>query len=258
MSIFLISGFCLPSLGIVFKHKQKNPNEQIKDNYEEGLSEEKPYRFLDKTEYPWGVCLPKGEHGFSRQQINWIGQAMQRWNNAYKDYVTKIIQRWGLEKHVDYDYGPTFVTIYGWPVLRSHKLFIWSCDWEKYNLIYPEIGPTDPNILAYHEPKDPWFSDFHGRIIMSNKEEWEKPHFINVMMHELGHVLGLPHLKSHRTDIMTWQGFGCAGGGKDEICELGDHDLKEFLRPYGRLYIINVEKVPYSKLPPDFFHRILE
>ena len=169
MSIFLISGFCFQSPGIVFKQKQRNPDRQTRKTFEWNNYEKWTYKLLRAHNYPWGVCFSKG-------------------NNSFKS---------------------------------------------KYNLIYPQFGSLPDNVLGMYDPIDPWFSDFHGRIIMSNKEEWEKPHFINVMMHELGHVLGLPHLKRSQTDIMTSHGFGCATEGEREICKLNNTDFKEFLKPYG-------------------------
>ena len=56
--------------------------------------------------------------------------------------------------------------------------------------------------------------------------------FINVMMHEWGHALGLPHLRPQDTDIMTSHGFGCETDGKRKICELSGHDYATFYNLY--------------------------
>ena len=63
---------------------------------------------------------------------------------------------------------------------------------------------------------------------------WTKAYFINVMTHELGHALGLPHMKAENSDIMTSHGFGgqCKGKQKIKLCNFTDYDFERFLWPY--------------------------
>ena len=166
-------------------------------------------------------------------------QAMQKWNKAYKDYLDRYIEnQWGrgVLNNFHFSFG-------AWPLTeffrndRLFKLFVFSCDGSKYNLIFPTIGPTPPNALAYHRPFDPFWSDFYGEIVMSDRSDWKDEElFVNVKMHELGHALGLPHLPGHESNIMTSSGFGCAGNGEHEICDLTDHDFKDFLKPYKKTW----------------------
>ena len=63
---------------------------------------------------------------------------------------------------------------------------------------------------------------------------WNKYHFTNVMMHELGHALGLPHMKGEYSEIMTSHGFGgkCRDNPKKKRCDFTDYDFERFLWPY--------------------------
>ena len=155
MTIFLTGGFCLPSPGIVFKHKQKNPHNQIRESYENDTYTKKLKQILKAGEYPWGICFPKGKHNYSREQLNWTGRAMDEWNQAYQTYLVvykyNLLFSESMRKTLsegDYDKYETrlyilnkYYRIHGWP---GEKLFVWSCDGSKHNLIFPEIGSHTP------------------------------------------------------------------------------------------------------------------
>ena len=54
------------------------------------------------------------------------------------------------------------------------------------------------------------------------------------MMHELGHALGLPHMKGEYSEIMTSHGFGgkCKDQEDERRCDFTDYDFERFLWPY--------------------------
>ena len=58
-----------------------------------------------------------------------------------------------------------------------------------------------------------------------------REHFINVMIHELGHAIAIPHIHPDLTDIMQSDGFGCFEF-EENICEFTDTDWEKFLGPY--------------------------
>ena len=69
-----------------------------------------------------------------------------------------------------------------------------------------------------------------------SRREWDREFFINIMVHELGHALGLPHLDPAISEIMSAK-IGSNDNCKirvaeKRICNLVDYDFERFLWPY--------------------------
>ncbi len=263
MALFLLSGFCFKSSGIVFYKQDKahNPGGKIVQSFHipsEAYKKEH-YAILEKPgDYPWGVCFPKGKHNFEQKHLNWTWQAMEEWNEEYDAFVQSYEYDTLVSNPLDFPFPGSHLYhsvdnrsyfVRGWPNPKR-KLLTWSCDKDKYNLVYPLFGSTKDTVLAYYRSINPpdWYRDlfvgvnstlisgpgdlpwdFFGQIVMSNKHKWEREHFINVMMHEFGHLLGIPHLEPDETEIMASQGFGCKDGGYGEICAFTKKDFNAFL-----------------------------
>lgn len=51
------------------------------------------------------------------------------------------------------------------------------------------------------------------------------------MIHELGHSLGIPHLRPDQSEMMQSNGFGCVRY-KENVCKIKNKDMEVFLKPY--------------------------
>ena len=167
--------------------------------------------------YPWGVCLgPSSE--LSWTEDDWTRDAMYVWNNRFEDFKKRI---WGTHDVVRIPKG---------------ALFVESCDSDEHNIIYlykEKLSFPSEKIytLGYYQPHHYWwdFMNFHANIVMDSNTKWNRAYFMNVMIHELGHALGIPHIQ---TDIMQSHGFGCKNYKTTSICALQDYDFDKFLQPY--------------------------
>ena len=200
------------------------------------LNKNKDYNVLSQRFFPWGVCffIPgfldiEGASETSSLEDEWTKDAIQKWNISYTNYK---VNRWESTDVVGIPEGP---------------LFVKSCDRDKYNIIYTvknDIGSyTEDTWGRYWNVDSFWdFRTFYAVIEMDNEHffnsgkprVWNRAHFVNVMMHELGHALGLPHMKGENSKIMTSNGFGgqCKDQEDKRLCNFTDYDFYRFLKPY--------------------------
>ncbi len=172
-------------------------------------------RMLRAPDYPWGVCHSYYDD-FSEKEREWTKEAMQIWNAGFSIY------RWNMFKTHDVVNIPT------------GDLFVESCDSDNRNILYTKKKYLEDKVLGYYSAQDWWldFSYFHGVIVMNSGIELTKAYFINVMVHELGHALGLPHAQAGMSDLMIPKGFGCKNYYIDRICNLTDYDFETFIEPF--------------------------
>ena len=199
--------------------KTNNPKDVLRCSYDAKGLYKRELTILKPQYFPWGVCVHHHDH-LNRDERDWTREAMQIWNTKYENYK---YNQWGL----GYVSG-----------IPEGSLFVESCNRNKYNIIYPKKEELyDPangeDTIAYYKPYDYWwdFVTFYGVIAMDSNTRWNREHFINVMVHELGHALGIPHAPKGSSEFMIAKGFGC-DEYDDNICEFTDYDWVVFLDPY--------------------------
>ena len=171
---------------------------------------------LPADHYSWGVCI-KSADTFNLLEKAWTRTALEAWNNAYDLY--KMYRRKVLDG-LDIPFG---------------DLFVESCDRDKYNIIYLFKEYLGPEKLGDYGAIDTmWdFRSFYGKIRINSAVDWGGHHFVNVMIHELGHALGLPHAQNaHYSQFMLPKGFSDACDEDFKRCRFTSYDFEAFIRPF--------------------------
>ena len=235
LSVIILILFSIPTL------TQTNyPRREKRDSYEMKDKEyqTRKFYFLPKEYYPWGVCVRKpgflsGEQ-ISETETDWVDRAITIWNREYDKYK---IDRWGDADVVNIPQSP---------------LFVRSCNPKKHNIVYIlKKYIQNKNVLGGYSAENwkfapwenlfdyrKWWGDgrqFYGYIAMNTQRFYSYKHeifFINVMVHELGHVLGVPHLHPKNTEFMQSTGYTFCNFEED-ICSHTEFDWKAFLEVYG-------------------------
>lgn len=198
----------------------------VRDNYNihpvdrSGFFTERSMDMLRAEEYPWGVCHFYYDE-FSQNERAWTRGAMEMWNNEFAKYR---LETFGTHDVVNIPTG---------------KLFVESCDDDNYNIIYTRKDDLENPTVAYYSARDLLldFMTFYGIIGFSKDETWNKAFFTNVMVHELGHVLGIPHAKFGDSTFMAVHGFDCKEPKKN-ICEFQKrydgtiYEIEAFIEPF--------------------------
>ncbi len=103
--------------------------------------------------------------------------------------------------------------------------------------------------LALYNP-----GKFHGILKMQIKNRaWEdKPKlYLNTMIHELGHALGIPHLPSDKTEIMNSAGHSNRCNKNKKECDITWYDFERFLHHYHKRPRVYYRVPEYYGCPGD-------
>jgi len=196
------------------------------------------FALLDLDDFPIEVCI---DRGFSQEKINDIYTAFALWNDAYLNYVfdnvNLLVKKGALTRM-----GNKKVEFTKIPV----RLFT-QCDKNKdpYILIkhksLNKLGNTD--YLGSTKPIDNGvlFKNLDYILITittdrplitsdTNRQmrKHTKDYFLDIVLHELGHAIGIPHIKND--SLMKWEYERC--DSFSGICYPTDRSIRVFLNPY--------------------------
>lgn len=184
-------------------------------NYNMTTFEEATLTLLRDSAFPWYICLDESK--LTHQEEEWTRIAMQRWNRGFKDFLDR---KPGYRKAL---------TRKRFKIIPEGTLFIDACTNYSDGIIrITKVKQSAGNVATFYPQVQQDVGRFNVLIEM-DKRNWDRELFINTMMHELGHALGIPHLIPAESGVMALINSDCE---EDKICSLTDKDFEVFLEPY--------------------------
>ena len=173
-----------------------------------------------RQDFPLKLCVEWSD--FTNSEKQWIKLGKDIWNTDYKNYKRR---RWGEQRMTGIPKG---------------NLFVFSCeDYHDTNVI-PVVKEDLGFANGRYQTNWILFYGSYAKIIMNNEglsvdsknkkrsSFFKETFFIDVFMHELGHALGIPHLR--HDDLMFLTLDAC--GDKSTVCRPSDLTFESFLAVY--------------------------
>ena len=184
----------------------------------------------DVGEFPLHLCVEW--EGFTQKQAYLIKQAIDIWNTEYKKYVDR---RWSSRGRQSVGGIPNW-------------LFEINCNKYAGKKVIPIVKRwLDDSMLGLTARRRSFWTGSSIKMTMNSTKYWnvsdQRPgnnFFIDVLLHELGHVLGIPHIKND--DLMFPTTRHC--NQKDSICRPNYLTFNYFLEFYDP-YLYTPQEVVY-------------
>ena len=186
--------------------------------------------FWELEDYPLSICINR-DH-FAKREIEAIKDAVHTWNGMYnhflkRTYPNKVV--YGLP-------GDDFVVT----GMQQTPLFIISCKKHRLRRGHPGfvigVSKGEMEALGTVQMKWAWFVGTSMEIVMDIKATLDverkspsRPFFKDVVMHELGHVIGVPHIAHN--DLMHSDMEYCMEMGH-YLCVPDDTVFESFIELY--------------------------
>ncbi len=222
---------------------------------------------LNWEEYPWGVCLEKSN--LTDKEKEWTRHAIKNWNEGYKKYAKKrvneipqlkkqkllFIETCQHQKNDTEDYG-----------IKDHGII----DIEKGGLPNENetlFGYWQPSFKISFDGNCKWKVGIKGFIRVKRMSKVKtKQRFINIMTHELGHAIGIPHLppwglfEQENTQIMYGKQLvlftPC--NTKRQICKPKNADFNAFVKHHKFLNDADFDAFVKRHSPPSLNRKIIK
>ena len=159
----------------------------------------KEFVWFEPDEFPLSICPLIGH--FSQDELDYIFSAVEIWNDHYTYFVKN---RWP---------GRIVYGLPGSSFMMHRRLFTLSCKEKGDGFRKGFVIPIRKGVVSQYSDKTlgvlsrdwTWFAGTSMEIIMDMRSIMEvdrynpdvkKPYFRDIVLHEMGHTIGLPHLKN--------------------------------------------------------------